>query len=31
VTTVIDARGINPAAFYPGYGRAVYAGMKWAF
>ncbi|HEY8064923.1 MAG TPA: TonB-dependent receptor [Methylosinus sp.] len=31
VTTVIDARASNPAAFYPGYGRAVYAGMKWAF
>lgn len=30
VTTVIDARASNPAAFYPGYGRAVYAGMKWA-
>lgn len=31
VTTVIDARGTNPAAFYPGYGRAVFAGMKVAF
>jgi iron complex outermembrane receptor protein len=31
VTTIIDARASNPAAFYPGYGRAVYAGMKWAF
>jgi iron complex outermembrane receptor protein len=31
VTTIIDARGINPGAFYPGYGRSVFAGMKWAF
>jgi iron complex outermembrane receptor protein len=31
VSTVIDARGANPAAFYPGYGRAVFAGMKVAF
>ncbi|ATQ68350.1 MULTISPECIES: TonB-dependent receptor family protein [Methylosinus] len=31
VTTIIDARGSTPAAFYPGYGRSVFAGLKWAF
>lgn len=31
VTTIIDARGQNPAVFYPGNGRAIYGGFRWAF
>ncbi len=31
VTTIIDARGQSPAVFYPGNGRAIYGGFRWAF
>jgi iron complex outermembrane recepter protein len=31
VSTVQDARGTNPAVFYPGSGRAIYGGLRWAF
>jgi len=31
VSTIQDARGLAPAVFYPGDGRAVYGGMRVAF
>ncbi len=31
VSTIIDARGANPRAFYPGAGRTVYGGVKIEF
>jgi len=31
VTTIVDARGLNPIVFYPGAGRAVYGGLRLAF
>ena len=31
VTTIADARGQIPAVFYPGNGRAIYGGFRWAF
>ncbi|MBM3550893.1 MAG: TonB-dependent receptor, partial [Alphaproteobacteria bacterium] len=31
VTTIVDARGLNPIVFYPGTGRAVYGGLRLAF
>lgn len=31
VSTIIDARGLNPRAFYPGAGRTVYGGVRYAF
>ncbi len=31
VTTIANARGMDPRAFYPGFGRAVFAGMRLTF
>ncbi|MBM3577404.1 MAG: TonB-dependent receptor [Alphaproteobacteria bacterium] len=31
VTTIVDARGLDPRVFYPGVGRAVYGGLRLAF
>ena len=31
ISTVADARTANTAIFYPGEGRSVFAGMRYAF
>ncbi len=31
ITTIIDARGQIPAVFYPGSGRSIAGGLRWAF
>jgi iron complex outermembrane receptor protein len=31
LTTIIDARGQIPAVFYPGSGRSISGGVRWAF
>jgi iron complex outermembrane receptor protein len=31
VTTIIDARGQIPQVFYPGSGRSIAGGLRWAF
>jgi iron complex outermembrane receptor protein len=31
VTTIVDARGLDPRVFYPGTGRVIYGGLRLAF